>query len=131
MSLSGRLLASVSVLLLVFFAVTVVALDLVFRDLSSRALRERLDVQLVALIAASDESAGHGLEPARQLTDVRYANPGSGLYGQILGPAGEPLWRSDSLTGTGLAFGTPLPPGERRLARLELQDGTAVLSLSL
>jgi len=130
-SLSGRLLASVSVLLLLFFAITVLALELLFRDLSGRALRERLDVQLVALIAASDEANGHVLEPERQLTDVRYWNPGSGLYGAIVGPESEPLWRSDSLTGTGLELGDGLAPGERSLRRMRLHDGTEVLGLSL
>lgn len=130
-SLSGRLLASVSVLLLLFFAITVIALDLVFRDLSSRALRDRLDVQLVALIAASDESPGHGLTPARQLTDVRFSNPGSGLYGQILGAQAEVFWRSDSMTGTGLEFDEWLAPGARKLRRIRLTDGTEVLALSL
>jgi two-component system sensor histidine kinase PhoQ len=130
-SLSGRLLASVSVLLLLFFAITVVALDLLFRDLSGRALRERLDVQLVALLAASEEASGHVLEPARQLTDVRYGNPGSGLYGQIVGAGSQVLWRSDSLTGTGLDLAEEVAPGERRLRQLDLTDGTKVLALSL
>jgi two-component system sensor histidine kinase PhoQ len=130
-SLSGRLLASVSVLLLLFFAITIVALDLVFRDLSERALRERLDVQLIALIAASDEVDDHVLKPTSDLAEVRYANPGSGLYGEIVDTDSHVLWRSDSTTGTGVDFGPPVATGDRRLHRARIENGTEVLVLSV
>ena len=45
-SLSTRLLASVSVLLVIFFGLTIAALDIVFRDLAERSMRDRLEVQL-------------------------------------------------------------------------------------
>jgi two-component system, OmpR family, sensor histidine kinase PhoQ len=130
-SLSARLLASVSVLLIVFFALTVGALDLVFSHLTERALLDRLDVQLLALISASDETHDDRLEPGVQLAEARFANLASGLYGEIVGADGVRSWRSNSLTGTGLEFGPPLAPGARRVATLRLADGTAVRALSL
>ena len=44
-SLSGRLLASVSLLLIVFFGLTIAVLDLLFRDLSERSIGELLDAK--------------------------------------------------------------------------------------
>ncbi len=129
-SLSTRLLASVSVLLVLFFGITIVALDLVFRDLAENAARERLEVQVLALISASEEEANDGLQPAEQLAEVRFNNPGSGLYGEIVRSDGYVSWRSASLAGTGLEFSPSLHPGERRFGELRGTDGTVVLALS-
>lgn len=128
-SLSARLLASVSALLIVFFGITILALDSVFRDLSERALRDRLEVQVMALLSASEEDTG-SLQPAR-LPDARFDNPGSGLYGEILRSDGYPSWRSNSLTGTGLEFPVRLKSGERRFAELRDAEGQVVLALSM
>ncbi|MBB6092184.1 two-component system sensor histidine kinase PhoQ [Povalibacter uvarum] len=129
-SLSTRLLASVSVLLVVFFGITIVALDLVFRDLAERSVRDRLEIQLLALITASDEDTNGGLQPAPQLAEIRFNNPGSGLYGEIVRSDGYRSWRSPSLAGTGLDFAPALKTGERRFGELRSADGTVVLALS-
>jgi two-component system sensor histidine kinase PhoQ len=129
-SLSTRLLAYVSVLLVVFFGITIFALDLVFRDLAERSVRDRLEVQLLALISASEEDAGGGLQPAPQLAETRFNNPGSGLYGEIVRADGRPTWRSASLAGTGLDFSLRLRPGERRFGESRAEDGSVVLALS-
>lgn len=132
-SLSTRLLASVSVLLILFFGITIVALDVVFRDLTHNAMRERLEVQLVALITASEEDSSGGLRPSAQHVEatVRFNTPGSGLYGEILRSDGNPSWRSISLTGTGLKFDSLLKSGERRgFGQLTNADGSNVLALS-
>lgn len=129
-SLSTRLLASVSVLLILFFGITIVALDFVFRDLAQRSVRDRLEVQLLALISASEEDSAGGLQPAQQLAEARFNNPGSGLYGEIVRADGYPSWRSSSLAGTGLDFSMPLKPGERRFGELHSADGSVVLALS-
>jgi two-component system, OmpR family, sensor histidine kinase PhoQ len=128
-SLSTRLLASVSVLLVLFFGITIVALDLVFRDLAERSVRDRLEVQVLALISASEEEAD-GLQPAAQLAEMRFNNPGSGLYGEIIRSDGYVSWRSPSLTGTGLEFSQKLHPGESRFGELRGVDGSVVLALS-
>ncbi|HEY6641185.1 ATP-binding protein [Povalibacter sp.] len=129
-SLSTRLLASVSVLLVLFFGITIVALDLVFRDLAERSVRDRLEIQVLALISASEEEANEGLQPAAQLAEMRFNNPGSGLYGEIVRSDGYVSWRSASLAGTGLTFSRKLQPGERRFGELRRTDGTVVLALS-
>ena len=129
-SLSTRLLASVSALLILFFGITIVALDFAFRDLSERAIRDRLEVQVIALLSASEEDSSGGLHP-EQLAEARFDNPGSGLYGEILRSDGYPSWRSKSLTGTGLEFPGPLKTGERRFGELRRGDGSVVLALSM
>lgn len=129
-SLSTRLLASVSALLIVFFGITIVALDFVFRDLSERAIRDRLEVQVIALLSASEEDSSGGLRP-EQLAEARFDNPGSGLYGEILRSDGYPSWRSKSLTGTGLEFPAQLKTGGRHFGELRRGDGSVVLAFSM
>jgi two-component system sensor histidine kinase PhoQ len=129
-SLSTRLLVSVSALLILFFGITIVALDLAFRDLSERAIRDRLEIQVLALLSASEEDSSGGLHPEK-LAEPRFDNPGSGLYGEILRSDGYPSWRSNSLTGTGLEFPGRLKTGERRFGELRRGDGSVVLALSM
>lgn len=128
-SLSTRLLVSVSILLILFFGVTILALDFVFQDLSRRAIQDRLEIQVLALLTASEEDSSGGLRPD-QLAEPRFDNPGSGLYGEILRSDGRPSWRSNSLTGTGIEF-PHLRTGERRFGELLRADGSTVLSLSM
>jgi two-component system sensor histidine kinase PhoQ len=129
-SLSTRLLASVSILLIVFFGLTIAALDLVFRQVTEQAMRDRLEAQLLALISASEEDPGGGLQPTPEKTEERLQNPGSGLYGEILRADGYPSWRSNSLTGSGLDFDAQLQPGARKYGELRRGDGASVRALS-
>ncbi len=129
-SLSARLLASATVLLIVFFGITIAALDIVFRNLSEQTMRDRLEGQLLALITASEEDLDGWLQPAPAKTEERLKNPGSGLYGEILRSDGYPSWRSNSLTGTGLDFKTNLRSGERAYVQLRRADGAPVRALS-
>ncbi|MBV6423582.1 MAG: Adaptive-response sensory-kinase SasA [Steroidobacteraceae bacterium] len=112
-SLRRRLILSVSVSLVLFFGVTIVALDAVFRGLVDRSLDELLDAQTVALIAAT-EAAPDAITVTR-LADPRLATPGSGLYAAIDG--GGESWRSPSSIGARVAFGAPLAPGARRTVK--------------
>ena len=128
-SLSTRLLASVSILLVVFFSLTIAALDIVFREVTEQAMRDRLEAQLLTLISASEED-GVALVPTPEKTDERLTNPGSGLYGEILRADGYPSWRSNSLTGSGLAFDVQLEPGARKYGELRRGDGAPVRALS-
>ncbi|MGE0581754.1 MAG: ATP-binding protein [Steroidobacteraceae bacterium] len=112
-SLRRRLILSVSLSLVLFFGVTIVALDAVFRALSDRSLDELLDAQTVALIAATETTPG-GISVAR-LADPRLATPGSGLYAWI--DDGHDGWRSPSSVGAQARSGAPLVPGQRRTVR--------------
>jgi len=107
------LLASVSVVLVLFFGTTILVLDKVYRDLSDNAIRTRLELQVSVLVSASDEQAGNKLIPGESLNQARFTHLGSGLYGQIDRDDGETMWRSESLTGTGLNLAQKLAPGKR------------------
>jgi len=128
-SLSTRLLVSVSILLILFFGVTILALDIVFQETVRRGIQEKLEIQVLAMLSASEEDSSGGLRPD-QLAEPRFDNPGSGLYGEILRSDGRPSWRSTSLTGTGLQF-PHVGTGERRFGQLQRTDGSTVLSLSM
>jgi len=130
-SLRTRLLVSVSVLLTIFIAIAMVILDFGFRELSDREMRRRLEVQLLALISASDDHISGELQPAAQLAETRFKNPGSGLYAEIFRTDGRASWRSNSLAGTGLDFPRDVLQGERRIKQLRRSDGAAVLAASL
>lgn len=129
-SLNRRLLTSVFVLLILFFGLTIAALDLLFRDLSERSLRESLDAQLVALVGASEPDEHGNVLPAGQLAEARLKQPGSGLYAEIRTRQGIELWRSPSVIGTDINFGSGVAPGARRYERRQLADGSEVMALS-
>lgn len=116
--------------MIVFFGVTIAALDIVFRNLSEQTMSDRLEGQLLALLTASEEDEGAWLQPSPEKTEERLMNPGSGLYGEILRGDGYPSWRSNSLTGTGLEFKTNLRSGERAYVELKRADGAPVRALS-
>jgi two-component system sensor histidine kinase PhoQ len=129
-SLSTRLLASVSILLIIFFGITIVLLDLLFRDLSDRAMHERLELQVRTLISASEEEPGGALTPALDRIEPRFSSPGSGLYAEIVHSDGNSAWRSGSLTGTGLDFSVQLNAGATKFTEVHSPDGAAALALS-
>ena len=99
-SLSARLAAALSVLLLVFFGATIVVLDLVFRTAAERAVEDRLEVQLIVLLGAAEDRPGQSIEFPEELPEARFMTPGSGLYGLVTTPEGERLWRSRSFVGS-------------------------------
>jgi len=81
-SLRRRLMLSVFVMLVVFFGLTVFLLDMLFRHAAERSLREVLDAQMVALIAAADPDGPESVTPTATL-ETRLVTPGSGLYAEI------------------------------------------------
>lgn len=122
-SLRRRLVLAVSLPLILFFGITIVALDAVFRDLADRSLQELLDAQMVALISTA-EPTDDGRVAMLRTVDPRLETPGSGLYAGIAeGPA---IWKSPSTTGSLIEFGAPLKPGEKRTARTETPDGDRI-----
>jgi len=130
-SLSTRLLASVSILLLLFFGLTIFALDSVFSDASLTWMRTRLEAQVDGLISACDEHPGNKLLPGEPLAEARFEHPGSGLYGQIARSDGEVLWRSPSLTGLALDMRGKVARGKRVFRQIKLANGAEILMLSL
>ena len=130
-SLSTRLLATVSLLLVLFFGITIVVLDSVFRDSSEQAIHERLDIQVLVLMAATEEQAGNKLVPGNPLLDPRFLAPNSGLYGQLAKRDKSAFWISPSLLGANLPFIITVKPGARAFGERVMSNGTRVLTLSV
>src|SRR5687767_4604520 len=110
---------SVLVVLVVFFGLTVFLLDMMFRHAAERSLREVLDAQMVALVAAADPDGPEQGTPTAFL-DTRFDTPGSGLYAEIRSGSGESIWPSQSTTGSAVQFGPPLEGGQRRFGYTQI-----------
>jgi two-component system sensor histidine kinase PhoQ len=130
-SLSARLLISVSVLLIVFFGVTIVVLDTAFRSAGEQSQADILDGHLMAILAAAEATEDGGLELPPDLQEPRFGAIGSGLYAELRGDEGEPVWRSRSALGIEIPTGPAPRSGVRQFQNEVLADGTPVLTLSL
>lgn len=130
-SLRARILVTVTVVLLVCFGLTGIVLDLIFQRTAEQAIRERLDVQVLALLSAANVGPHGHLSMPASLPEARFANPGSGLYARITDSAGEVLWRSGSAVGLHIPYPGPLAPGVKRLARVHAADGAALFALAM
>jgi two-component system, OmpR family, sensor histidine kinase PhoQ len=125
-SLSRRLLVSVSVPLVLFFGLTILVLDAGFREVSERALRDLLEAQMVALIAAAEPSAGGAIAPLARGLETRLTTPGSGLYAEIRTRGQDALWRSPSTAGAFVDFGELQSPGGRSFSYATTSDGKRI-----
>jgi two-component system sensor histidine kinase PhoQ len=123
-------LLAASLVLAAFLGLTGLALDRAFQSNAEAALRDRLQGNIYALLAAADLDVDGELRLPEALPEARFSTPGSGLYALVARDDGSPVWRSPSALGLALRFGTPLTAGERRYATLTLADGTALLALS-
>lgn len=113
-SLRARVLLWVSVALLILFAVTVIGLNTISRRSGEVELRDALQVQLLGVIAAAEESEDEELSlPDDAGLDPRMSLPGSGVYGAIWDADGVPIWRSDSWAGRDWYVNRWPAPGER------------------
>jgi two-component system sensor histidine kinase PhoQ len=129
-SLSSRLLISVSVLLLVFFGVTIVVLDSAFIKAGEQAQEDILDGHLMAILAAAEAGEDTLVMPP-DLRESRFGNIGSGLYAEVRNEAGEVIWRSRSALGLELPEGVFPELGNHLYAEESFDDGTPLASLSL
>ena len=130
-SLSSRLLISVSLLLLFFFSVTIVVLDIAFRKAGEQAQQDILDGQLMSLLAAAEPNIYGELQMPPDLPEPRFSSVDSGLYGELRDDSGEPVWKSQSALGLDLPYGARPASGQHRFSRVALDDGTPLMALSL
>ena len=109
-SLQSRQLWAASVGLIARLAPAGYVLDRAFLSTAQSGMRERLHSYAMAY-AASDFARDGSLVPPFDVPDPRFKRPGSGLYAQIVLPAGK--WESDSAQGPQLPEGGMLDPGTR------------------
>lgn len=93
-SLSRRLLLAALILLPLALGTTAWFLERAHRDALSAATAERLQLQVLALLARADVAEGFDL-PLRPL-ETRLLQPGSGLYAIVSDARGSPVWVSPS-----------------------------------
>ncbi|MEM7277112.1 MAG: ATP-binding protein [Pseudomonadota bacterium] len=130
-SLRLRILIFVSLLLVVFFGLAIVVLDAAFRDAAMRGEQERLDIQLIALLAAAEPGEADELRFPATLQDPRFDAPGSGLYAAVFDHRGEQVWHSRSTLGLVVPWVNSIETGTRRFEPIQTDAGTELLSYSL
>ena len=121
-SLQARVTWAAVLVLLVFVALTGLALEQAFQASARSAREERLLGQLYLLMAAAD-SDGDGLTLPRDLAEARFSLPESGLYAQVSDARGEAVWRSTSALGQSIPFDERLGPGVRRFHQASDAEG--------
>lgn len=129
LSLNARLLLSSSLVLAGFLGSTGAVLDTAFRDSAETALRDRLQGQVYALLAASDLDRRGELTLPAELPDPRLSLIGSGLYAEVMDNAGAPVWRSKSLLGLTIRYPPAPALGARAFARVRDDRDTPLYSL--
>ena len=130
-SLRARVLLWVSLALTVLFAITIAGLDAIFVQSSETNLRDELQVQLLGLIAAAEESGNQVLTlPDDAMVDLSLTVPESGVYGFIWNSEGTPIWRSASWLGRDWTVERWPDPGERIYLRMA-EAGRPVLEALL
>ena len=98
-SLSFRLLIAEGLVLAAFFTLVAFILEQGFLESAEQALKDRLQVQVYALLSAAKlNDAGELIMPPI-LPEPRFENPGSGLYGFIQQAKKNMVWRSQSAIG--------------------------------
>jgi two-component system sensor histidine kinase PhoQ len=128
-SLRARLLLVSAVVLAGFFALTGVALDQAFRRSAESALRDRLQGNLYALLAAADLNAANDLELPAELPEPRFNAIGSGLIAEVRDAQGAAVWRSRSALG--VEFAQALTPALGERVYTQESDGQTPVRLVL
>jgi len=118
-SLRTRVVLWVSVALVVLFAVTIVGLDIAFREGADSARRELLEVQVLGLIGLAEDASGELTLPTDDL-DAQLQVANSGTYGAVYSDDGSAVWQSLSLIGRDFPIDYLAVAGEERFERLDV-----------
>jgi two-component system sensor histidine kinase PhoQ len=98
-ALSFRLLVAAGLILAIAFGLMAFILEQGFRSSAERALKEKLQVQIYALLSVAELTQKGQLKIAGNLHEPRFATPGSGLYAFVQKKDGLLIWRSASALG--------------------------------
>jgi two-component system sensor histidine kinase PhoQ len=112
-SLGRTLVLSVSVPLALFFALTVIVLDVLFQNMEARSLQDLLEQDVVSIVSALEQHPDGEVDVRILDPESRLLTPGSGHYAQVQDRDGRVLWRSPSLAGVPIDMGKPVPVGRR------------------
>jgi two-component system sensor histidine kinase PhoQ len=120
---------AVSAVLIVFLGLAGLSLDRLYRQQSENALRELLDAQMVALIAAAEPAAEPGTLSADGTTEPRLMTPGSGLFAEIRRADAAVVWRSGSTAGAFVDLTRKVPIGQVVYADMRSGQGEPLLGI--
>jgi len=125
-SVSRQLVFAIALPLILSFALTVFALDRIFRDSARESLRERLDQEIIYLVTAA-ELTDEGRMDLRLLDpESRLVQPRSGQYAQVRTARGRILWHSPSIADLALDFGPVVGSGQTSFEERTLKDGSVI-----
>ncbi len=116
-------------MLIVFLGLAGLSLDRLYRQQSENALRELLDAQMVALIAAAEPASEPNTLSADGTTEPRLQTPGSGLFAEIRRADASVVWRSGSTAGAFLDLTRNAPVGEVLYADFQGRQGEPLLGI--
>ena len=119
-SLRARVVLWVSVALVVLFAVTIVGLDVAFRQSIDRSLLEVLEAHVDGLVAAAETGPDGELTMPIGNLDPEFQVPNSGMFGAVLDADGRAIWQSLSLLGRDFPADELPEPGKKHYAKLEV-----------
>ncbi len=111
-SLSFRLVISAGLVLVIFFAVVGFVLEQAFEHSAEQALKEKLRIQIYALLSVAEMDDSLRLKMPPVLREPRFNNLGSGLHAVIRLSDNSLVWRSPSTMGVDLPAPDHLQQGQ-------------------
>lgn len=115
-SLSFNLLFAASIILASFFAIVAVILEQGFRESAEQGLKEKLQIQIYAVLSAAELMPNGELKMQSNLHEFRFATPGSGLYAFVHDEKSAQIWRSKSAVGLDIEMPADIKAGQRYFA---------------
>lgn len=117
-SLNRRLMTAASLVLALFLGVTGLVLDGAFRHSAEKAVNERLQAYVYAILAAIEIGDEGAFAMPRPLRSPRFSRPESGLYARIVDAGGKVVWSSASLLDLNIPFASTNLSGKAEYHRL-------------
>ena len=130
LSLTSRLLISLSIVLICFLGITGFVLDKTFQESTKDATQERLHGYAMALIAAAEVKFDGSIYIPNILPIVRFNQFNSGLYAQVLNNEGNQLWQSSSSTEKKLSHGRQLKSTESTFEISNIPSGETLFNFN-
>ena len=122
-SLNQRILASASLVLLVFVVGTALTLDRAFYDSGKTALQDRMLGKLFLLMGEAEvDDHGRLVMPEELPGLMEFEHLNSGIYAFIADERNTQVWQSMSTLSIQIPFRASLPEGEKVFEQIELNE---------
>lgn len=131
LSINSRMLIAASIILFSFLGVTGITLEGSFRANTEESFKERLQVHLNTLIAATEREENGTFRLLYALPEPRFFSERSGLYAKIIRNDGKVVWSSPSMQNITIPVQTGLERGEGRYQHLTTSSREPVLVYTL